>query len=413
MPENLRAFATQLETPAAKRAVFFLWVGTAIFLTIFPVARFLAHGTQFDYRTWFDAGEAVRRGQELYPRNGAFPFMYPPSCAVLLSCTTLFGKAAMIFLLCAVNTVAWITCIKCSVKLTTNGQFRSAVAVLPSFILLVFIWSSYHLGQPSLVLLALMLGAFVCLRTERSTAAGALIGLAAAIKAFPFLAIIYLVYRRFWRAAFSLLLTTIMLLFVLPLPFRGPARTLDDLHRWQSGMLHYDTAGIAQRAARGYSWKNQSLFGVANRLLRPVSVNDEGEPVQFANVADLDFKSVNAVIIGAAVLLGAIFAAAIPLRRSPPASEFAIVLILTVIVTPLAFGYLFSWSMLAFAVLIAHAISERRSFASALVAVTLLIVTAIWPKTAQIYGSLLGATLVLLAALIAQLWRERMRLLAG
>ena len=42
-----------------------------------------------------------------------------------------------------------------------------------------------HLGQPSLVLLALLLGAFVALQEKRNLLAGSLIALAAAIKAFP------------------------------------------------------------------------------------------------------------------------------------------------------------------------------------------------------------------------------------
>jgi hypothetical protein len=52
-------------------------------------------------------------------------------------------------------------------------------------LVIVYVWSSYHLGQPNLVLLALMLGAFVALRAKREVLAGGLIAVAAAIKAFP------------------------------------------------------------------------------------------------------------------------------------------------------------------------------------------------------------------------------------
>ena len=85
--------------------------------------------------------------------------------------------------------------------------------VIPSVVISVYAWSNFHIGQPSLILLALMLGAFVALQQKRGVLAGALIGVAAAIKAFPVIAIVYLVYRRFWLAAASLI-ATIVLLFI-------------------------------------------------------------------------------------------------------------------------------------------------------------------------------------------------------
>ena len=82
--------------------------------------------------------------------------------------------------------------------------------------MIVYIWSSYHLGQPNLVLLALMLCGFVSLRTKREVVGGGFIAVAAAIKAFPVLAIVYLVYRRYWTAAGSLIVTLVFLLLILP-----------------------------------------------------------------------------------------------------------------------------------------------------------------------------------------------------
>src|SRR5260370_42319332 len=73
-------------------------------------------------------------------------------------------------------------------------------------------------------------------------------------------------------AAISLVIGLVILLFLLPIPFRGWHQTLNDARDWQGGMLHYEQGGLAQRPERGYTWKNQSLFGVATRLLRRVSV---------------------------------------------------------------------------------------------------------------------------------------------
>src|SRR5262249_60087536 len=132
-------------------------------------------------------------------------------------------QGGLIFLRGAINSAAWF----CSAKLSAilaKGDDRTTnpwLYLIPSLLVIVYIWSSYHLGQPNLVLLALMLGAFVALRTKREIVAGGLIAVAAAIKAFPFIAIIYLVYRRYWKAAASLVATLVFLLLILPVPLRG------------------------------------------------------------------------------------------------------------------------------------------------------------------------------------------------
>src|SRR5205085_4250972 len=127
-------------------------------------------------------------------------FMYPPTCALLLAAPAFFGEAGMILILSSLNTTAWILCIRFSSLLMSEQRIQNAPIVIANFIVILFVWSSYHLGQPSLVLLALMLGVFLSLRHDREILAGALVALAVAIKAFPLLAIFYLVYRRYWMA---------------------------------------------------------------------------------------------------------------------------------------------------------------------------------------------------------------------
>src|SRR5207237_9866506 len=139
--------------------------------------------------------------------------------------------------------------------------------------------------------------------------------LTAAIKAFPVLAIVYLIYRRYWIATVSLILTLGFLLLVTPIPFRGYEVAKQDLQRWSSGMLFkYDETGVGQRLGRSTSWKNQSIWGVANRLLRHVEYDHKYEPHEpvYANFADLDFNTVNRIVLAAALVLGLMFVAALP-----------------------------------------------------------------------------------------------------
>ncbi len=413
---RFRQLAERLETRAARKGVLALFAAVAVAFTFIPFIRFIRHGTQFDYLTWFNAAQAVLGHREIYPRSGVFPFMYPPACAVALALPAFFGKAAMILLLTCLNTVAWIVCIRFTLALAREHRFPVTLALISDLIVLVFIWSSYHLGQPSLLLLALMLGAFVALRRKREVLAGALIACAAAIKAFPFLAIVYLIYRRQWIATLSLIITLALLLFVLPVPFRGPAQTFADVRAWQRGMLRYQSGGIAQRAGRGYSWKNQSLFGLANRMLRRVSVNDEGEAVVYKNIANFDFRLINGLILASAIVLGLWFIAAM-LRgpRSFDALELSALLSLILLFTPLGFGYLFSWLMLPFAALIKRVLDSGSTLAasSILTATALLIATGISPRTAQIYGSVFFAALVLYFGATIELWRGATPAAAG
>jgi hypothetical protein len=412
----LRQSAEQLEQPIPRRLLIALFIVLATIFTLLPFFRFLHSGTQFDYRTWFDAAQAILQNQELYPHSNTFPFMYPPTCALLLAVPAAFGKPAMILILTILNTSAWLLCIKFSLALTNEPRYRTAITLVSNLVVIVFIWSSYHLGQPSLLLLALMLGACLCLRRNRQVSAGALVALATAIKAFPFLALVYLLYRRYWTAAVSLVLAVLSLLFVLPMPMRGVQQTLADFRAWQNGMLRYREGGIAQRQARGYSWKNQSIFGLANRLLRRVSVNDEGEAAEYFNLANLDFRQVNAVILLLALLLGGWFALALSRTVGQTEGlEFAALLILILLFTPLSFGYLFSWLMLPICFL-TRELLRRRSTAAAVSLATglaLLVSTAISPRFAQIYGSLFFASLALYLGVTTELWRPGKVVVAG
>jgi hypothetical protein len=407
---RLRSLAKWLEQPRTRFFLGVLSITTPLTFTLIPFIRFLRSGTDMDYRTWYQAGQTVLHGGQIYPPGQTFPFMYPPMCALMLAVPAFFGKAVLILILSLVNTVAWLLCISFTSALISEKRIQNSPIVIANLVVMPFVWSSYHLGQPSLVLLALMLGAFLSLRYRRQFLGGTLIAAAAAIKAFPLLAIPYLIYRRYWKAAGALLVSLIILLFILPIPFRGLQRTVTDARDWQRGMLRYEESAIAQRPARGYSWKNQSIFGVANRLLRHVSVDDEPNPPAYANIINLDFQTVNIVIIACALVVGASFVWVIPRHRSPASEEFAALLILILIFTPLTFGYLFVWLMFPIALLIKRIIAadEAPLLRYLLVALVLLTSTAIAPRFAQIYGSLFFAALILYLAIAASLWHSHL-----
>ena len=126
-------------------------------------------------------------GGDLYPKTGqTFAFLYPPFAAVLLAPFSLFGRAFSIFCIDLVNVASWLVAAKLSERLAGGAGGKAWwVIALPSVISLPFIWDMYDLGQPNLMLLAMVLAGLVLLRDGREWGAGAMFALAAALKAFP------------------------------------------------------------------------------------------------------------------------------------------------------------------------------------------------------------------------------------
>jgi len=415
-PKTIGALNRRFNSRGGLRALLVIFVLTAIVFSALPLLRYFRGRTLFDYELWYATGKHVLAGHEIYFfRSGKYDFMYPPPCGLFLAGASLLGQGGLILLLVAVNSAAWF----CSARLSALLAGGSAGArnvwlyIIPSLLVIVYIWSSYHLGQPNLVLLALMLGAFVALRTNREIVAGALIAIAAGIKAFPVIAIVYLTYRRYWTAAASLVVTLVFLLLVLPSPFRGFERAWRDIEKWSAGMLKYSEASVGQRPMRSYTWKNQSLVGVTNRFLRHVDADAASAPHTpiYVNFADLKFPVVNTIVIGVALVLGILFIAVMPARGMRTAEsdsmEFALLLLLMLMTTPLSFGYFYSWLMLPFAVATQQVLIGKRSpiIWWSLAALALLALGLISPSGAQLYGNTFFATLLLFIGFSIELLR--------
>lgn len=414
---------TRTNNPAAFRAIIWLFAAVVLAFSAVTIANAILPGKSIkDYELWHATGQHVLHGEPIYPAKNyhKFPFMYPPPAAIFLAPMSALGKLGLVVALVAANACAWFASILLSVRLVAGNWQRQHMLlyVIPSAIVAVYVWSNFHLGQPSVVLLALMLGAFVALQGKRHILAGALIALAAGIKAFPFIAIVYLVYRRYWLATASLVVTLAFLLLVLPTPFRSFQQARADLQEWTEGMLlKYNEKGVAQRPGRSNSWKNQSIFGLANRTLRHIDADEQvaaHTPV-YRNVANVSFKTVNGIILASGLILGLVYLAVIPLRSQrnteTNAIEFALLLLLMLLFTPLAFGYLFAWLLFPFTVLVSRLLMNRNRslLVCGMVAVLLLVLSIPWQRTAQTYGNNFFATLVLFAGLAVELWRTKRR----
>jgi hypothetical protein len=276
-----RADSSRFDNARIERAWWIVLGGTMLVFSAFPIANLALGYATKDYGLWYQVGVAVRKGLDVYPRpetRRLFPFMYPPSAAAMLAWVSMLGRSGSLLALVFVNSAAWLASIGLSVWLAVKpGERRHPlVLILPSLAIIVLIHNIYLLGQPNLLLLALLLGAFACLQRGHQLGAGALVATAAAIKAFPIMVLGYLIYRRMWVASAATVAVLAGLLLIAPLPFRTPAQVVDDVVVWSNGMLFtYNSYGIAQRPFRSYSYKNQSIMALAHRLLRDVPADGE------------------------------------------------------------------------------------------------------------------------------------------
>jgi hypothetical protein len=96
-------------------------------------------------------------------------------------------------------------------------------------------------------------------------------------------------------------------------------------------------------------------------------------------------------------------------NQETDAIEFALLLLLILIFTPLSFGYLFAWLLYPLTVAVQRLVNDpaRRIFLAGFsgAAVLLLALSIPFRVGAQTYGNTLFATLLLFVGLSVELWR--------
>lgn len=414
--------SSRFRWPSFRRPLDVLFLIACVGLTAeVLVPEIFGNGKSKDYPLWFRAGQQVLQGAELYPSDpGAyFAFLYPPLTAILLAVPSWFGKIPLYAFFCFVNGVAWWMTGQLSNAMTGSDRVPGPwLAALPGFATLTFVFDMFDLGQPNLLLLAMMLGGFWLLQRGWPVAAGSLFALATAIKVFPFAVLPYLLWRRRWLSAASLAVFLGIFLVVLPAPIRGVERTVAELTTWVRGMVGTSSEkGFGQRETQNWSWVNQSIVAVTHRLVRPVDFNqdDAGKPAQYMNVANVDYKTANWIVVAVFAIIGLGFVAVLPpLSQMTPrstADELAILFCLMTVASPLARQYYFIWLFFPMTVLMHRAAFDPRRMVRhgtvvALLAAGALMVLSLpmFPKIFQALGNNLAATAILIGALV---WHMR------
>jgi len=413
IPKN----ASVLRYPSLRAPVDILFLICCILLTAdVLVPEIWGSGKTKDYPLWFWAGQQVLHGKNLYPDDplSYFDFISPPLPAVLLAIPAWFGKIPLYICLSLLNAVAWWMTAQLSHAMTGSDRIPSPWLVFFSgFVTIGFVFDMFDLGQPNLVLLAMMLLGFWWLQHGRAWASGSMFALATAIKVFPIAVLPYLLWRRHWASAASMVIFLGVLLFVIPAPIRGFEHNIGELKAWYQGMVGSSSEqGFGQRGEQNWSWVNQSIIAVTHRLTRPVNYNQDNpaKTPAYMNLVDLDFRTANWVMIGISIAIGLVFLGVMPSlsRRTPrsDAEELGILFCLMTVASPLARQYYFIWLFFPLTVLLHRAaydprLAVRRGTWTALAMVGLLICLSLpfFPHDLQAFGNNLIATAVIAVAL--------------
>jgi len=394
-----------------------LFLFCCIVLTAFVlVPEIWGHGKTKDYPLWYWAGQQVLHGLNLYRTDGQpFDFIYPPLSAMLLAIPAWFGKIPLYLCLCLMNVIAWWVTILYVNAMTGSGRTPGMwLFALPGFVTITWVFDMFDLGQPNLVLLALILYGFWSMQHQRPWMAGGMFALATAIKVFPVAVLPYLVWRRQWAALAGMVVFLGVLLFVVPAPVRGFQNNIAELKTWYQGMVASSSEkGFGQRDEQNWSWVNQSIIAMTHRLTRPINYNqdDPTRPVRTMNVVDISFRAANLLVIAISLLIGLGYIAVMPpaSRRTEKsdAEEIAILFCLMTVASPLARQYYFMWLIFPMTVLMHRGAYDTRPFVRlwtwlALGAAGLLMLLSfpVFPRDLQAWGNNFAATIIIAGMLV-------------
>jgi len=394
-----------------------LFLFCCVVLTAFVlVPEIWGHGKTKDYPLWYWAGQQVLHGLNLYRTDGQpFEFIYPPLSAVLLAIPAWFGKVPLYLCLCLMNAIAWWVTILYVNAMTGSGRTPGMwLFALPGFVTITWVFDMFDLGQPNLVLLALMLYGFWSMQHQRPWMAGSMFALATAIKVFPVAVLPYLIWRRQWAALASMLVFLGVFLFVVPAPVRGFQNNIAELKTWYQGMVASSSEkGFGQRDEQNWSWVNQSIIAMTHRLTRPINYNqdDPTRPVRTMNAIDISFKAANLLVVAISLALGLGYIAVMPpaSRRTEKsdAEEIAMLFCLMTVASPLARQYYFMWLIFPMTVLMHRGAYDPRPIVRlwtwlALGAAGLLMLLSfpVFPRDLQAWGNNFAATIIVAGTLV-------------
>jgi hypothetical protein len=364
------------------------------------VAVVVSRDTPLDFYVYYIAGDLAAHGQNAYQVTGpawdhvahaltithyTAPYRYPPYTAAFVRLLLPLGpRDAMIvwevMSALALLAGAWLA------GRALGGRYGVPLA-LGALVLFVPVYNMLGDGQVDGVAFFFLSLALWGLVRDRDLPLGVGVAMAAALKLTPALLIVYLLWRRRWRAAL-IALAVLAVLTLATLPLAGPQWYVD-----------YGRQAVALTAPQSIALtpQNQTALGVVARLLLDPTTWSWGT---WSNVGAVRISRVVSALF-AIGLVGVTAAVLWPRRRRPrPAAGdvgdhrpesgrlrtarqrlaveerlgFGMVVAASLVIGPFTFYHQFVWLLLVLLVLADRFLASRQWRAMALVVVLVLVV---------------------------------------
>jgi alpha-1,2-mannosyltransferase len=370
---------------------------------------------------WRELIQSVARGENVYnewTKDGSFP--YPPIAGLLLwPITQLPPLTAAITWFC-LKLAMVAASIRWSILLVTQPDERFALWQVALLIALATrpILSDLQHGNINILILFLTTAGLVAFRNHRDWLAGAMIGLAGAIKVTPLLFVPYFALKRQWNMVASSLAGLALFLLLVPGTTLGFERNWWLVRSWSGAMIEpYALEGKVETIQT-----NQSLPGVLVRLTTDSPGIELEDGTRMAvNWVNLQQETalwiVKGLIVALLAWIGWLARNDIVNRRDARlALEYAMIFIAMLLISERSWKHHFVTMILPFAALVAAASrdygTERmRAFIWVSMAAAFLLMAStssevggwfsggIGHKLAQAYGMFLASGCVVFVAL--------------
>jgi hypothetical protein len=321
------------------RILLVLGVVYALAMVVYPTLRLLDGSGDFlafhkTARTFLDTGQiTTEHGVRNYlPFFVLFmaPFGLLPAW---LACVLFNLLSISLLVLCLVMIDRWLLPVR-----RGGGLVRIAV---PTLLALPFITAGLVLGQVIVVVLFLITLGWFLFEQKRDTPAGVCFALAALIKAFPAIVLLYVLLKRRWRVFAAAVAALVVFGALEPTVALGPQRAWG-LHKqyWQRVVVgNSSLAMIEADKHRLLRFNNESLAVVVRRLLRQTDAAPKPPPL-YVNVVDWPPAAAQAayLLLAGVTLAGAVLVARRRSDRLPQQRlrfEFAMFVLVGLMLSPL------------------------------------------------------------------------------
>lgn len=242
-----------------------LWI--VYFTLAYVVAMNDAFGLQ-TFDVYLNSGRALVDGEILYNGITGWIYLYPPFLAQLmmpLAVLTRYETATLLWFGLNIALLAYTIML-----LVPYVPQRWVKWMWVAPIVFIPIWQAFFIGQVTIIMLALLTAAWAARREDQPGLAGALIALAAWIKVFPGVLLLYFLWKKDWKVVLGAAVAG-TILGVFQVAISGPELMIEFLD-----VLFSLTAGGQPHA----TFENLSIFAFASKLFQfnihvdPVVVNN-------------------------------------------------------------------------------------------------------------------------------------------